>query len=218
MSAPSRLAVELLSDATFASGEGTPGLVDVEVTATRDGLPYLRGKTLHGLLREAWLEMRGAFPELAGAGERLLGLEGDLEETALLRIGDAHLDDDAVAWARHAVGRSRSPLHPQQILASLTDVRTQTARSRSTGAPEPGTLRSSRVILRGAVFEAPLAFEPAPGAEELRCLALSVLATRHGGLARNRGRGLLRCLLDDDRPRTLAWAGLGDGDDSGGGP
>jgi hypothetical protein len=208
MTPPSRLSVELLSDATFASGEGTPGLVDLEVTATRDGLPYLRGKTLHGLLRDAWLAMRGAFPELAEAGKRLLGIEGDRDETALLRIGDAHLDSETVAWARYAVSRSQSPLHLQEILGSLTDIRTQTARSRSTGAPEDGTLRSSRVILRGTTFHAPLTFDPAPGSEELRCLALCVLATRHGGLGRNRGRGLLRCLLDGERAQTIEWAGL----------
>jgi hypothetical protein len=200
--------VKLLSDATFASGEGTPGLVDVEVSATREGLPYLRGKTLHGLLREAWLAMRSVFPELAEAGERLLGVEGDRDETAVLRIGDAHLDGQTMAWARYAVGRSRSPLHPQEILGSLTDIRTQTARSRSTGAPAEGTLRSTRVILRGTAFDAPLSFHPTAGNDELRCLALCALATRHGGLARNRGRGLLHCLLDGDRPRTLEWAGL----------
>lgn len=208
MSAPSVLTVELLSDATFASGEGTPGLVDVDVASTPEGLPFIRGKTLHGLLREAWLTMRRSFPELEAAGERLLGREGDRQETAVLRIGDAHMDDATVAWARHAVHRSRVPLHPQEILATLTDVRTQTARSRTTGAPEHGTLRSSRVILRETTFHAPLAFQPQPGTEELRCLAFCALGTRHGGLGRNRGRGLLRCLLDGDRPGTLRRADL----------
>ena len=110
--------------------------------------------------------------------------------------------------ARHALTRSRHPLHREDVLGTLTAVRAQTARSRATGAPEPGTLRSSRVILRGTAFEAPLAFGTSPSAAELRCLALCVLATRHGGLARNRGRGHLRCLLDVDRGRTLSWAGL----------
>lgn len=211
MSLPALLSVELLSDATFSSGERTPGVVDVDVTATDDGLPFVRGKTLHGLLRESWLGLRGAHPELEEAAAAVLGEEGDRGERAILRLEDAHLDADTVAWARHAVHRDRYPLHREDVLRTLTDIRAQTSRSRETGgAPETGTLRSSRVALRGTRFEAPLTFLRAPNAEELRCLALCVLATRHGGLSRNRGRGLLRCLLDGDRAGTLALAGLDD--------
>lgn len=214
MTMPRHLTIDLLSDATFSSGGGTPGVVDVDVTATRDGLPFIRGKTLHGLLREAWLGMRSAFGELEPAAARLLGREGDRDEGAILRLGNAHLDEGSVAdgkaaWARYAVGREHFPLHPEDVLRTLTDVRAQTARRRSTGgAPEPGTLRATRVVLRGTRFYAPLTFQPEPDHDALRCLALCVLGTRHGGLARNRGRGLLRCLLDGDRSATLALAKL----------
>jgi len=209
MSGPRYLTVDLLSDTTFSSGEGMPGVVDMDVTTTREGLPFVRGKTLHGLLREAWLGLRPAFRELEQAAARVLGDEGDRDEGSILRLGDGHLDDETAAWARYAVGRDRFPLHPEDVLRTLTDVRSQTARSRETGgAPEEGTLRASRVVLRGTRFHAPLTFLREPDADELRCLALSALATRHGGLARNRGRGLLRCLLDGDRDRTLALAGI----------
>ena len=209
MSLPRYLTVELLSDTTFSSGGRTPGVVDLDVTATPDGLPYVRGKTLHGLLREAWLGMRPVFGGLEQAAATLLGEEGDREERAILRLGNAHLDEQTRDWARYAVGREKYPLHPEDVLRTLTDVRAQTARARETGgAPETGTLRASRVILRGTTFHAPLTFLREPGSDELRCLALCTLATRHGGLARNRGRGLLHCLLDGDRSATLALAGL----------
>jgi hypothetical protein len=209
MTSPGNLTVELLSDATFSSGGGTPGVVDLDVTRTREGLPFVPGKTLHGLLREAWLGMRSVFGDLSEAAAALLGEEGDRDERSILRVGNAHLDERTRAWVRHAVGREHHPLHPEDVLGTLTDVRAQTSRRRETGgAPEQGTLRASRVVLRGTRFHAPLTFLREPTPEELRCLALCALATRHGGLARNRGRGVLRCLLDGDRAGTLARAGI----------
>ena len=47
-----KLQVELLSAATFGRGDGVAGLVDREVEHDADGLPYLRGRTLKGLLAE----------------------------------------------------------------------------------------------------------------------------------------------------------------------
>ena len=149
------------------------------------------------------------FPSSREAAAALLGEEGDRDERAILRLDDAHLDEETAAWAHYARHRERFPLHREDVLRTLTDVRAQTARARETGgAPEAGTLRSSRVVLRGTCFEAALTFLRDPDEAELRCLALCVLATRHGGLSRNRGRGLLRCLLDGDRARTLTLGGI----------
>ena len=203
-----KLTIDLLSDATFGGGGGVAGTIDVEVAHTATGLPLVQGKSLHGLLREAWLAMRPYFPELEGAGRRLLGFEGDLEETAILRVGDALPGPDIAAWAAWAVGRERHPLRREEILESLTDVRYQTAQNRATGAPETTTLRAIRVVLRGLRLEAALDWFEAPGGPEQRCLALCVLATRHAGLGRNRGRGHVRCCLDGDLEKTRTWAGL----------
>jgi len=202
------LAVELLSDTTFARGEGTAGVVDVEVDHDDTGLPLIRGKRLHGLLRDGWLSLRDHFPALTEAARRVLGEEADLKELAILRLGDARLPDDVRSWTEHATGRERHPLRPEQVLATLTDIRRQTAVSRQTGAPEETTLRASRVVLRGLCFTAPLHWLADPGAEEVRCLALCVLAVRHGGWQRTRGRGFLRLTLDGDQDGTRRLAGL----------
>lgn len=195
MAPPDLLFVDLLSDTTFASGERTPGAVDVEVAHSREGLPIVPGKTIHGLLREAWLSMGSHFEELTGPVLRILGPAADLEETSILRIGTASLSPNTIAWARHATLRKRYPLHPMEILESLTEVRHQTARSRGTGAPEHATLRASRVVIRGARFGAPLEFLEPPAEDDLRALALACLATRQAGLGRNRGRGLVLLTL-----------------------
>ena len=133
MPPPQALVIELLSDTTFARGEGTAGVVDVEVDHDDLGLPVVRGKRLHGLLRDAWLSMRRHFPELAQAACRVLGEEADLDERSILRIGDGTLPEEVRTWVRYAVGREGHPLRPEQVLTTLTDVRRQTAVSRATG-------------------------------------------------------------------------------------
>lgn len=203
---PERIVIELLSDTTFGRGEGTPGAVDVEVEHDAHGLPMLGGKALRGLLRDSWLSMQVHFPDLQGAGRRLLGPHGDLQETAILRIGDATIEESARAFIIWATERAHDPLAPQTILAALTEIRPQTSEERTTGAPARTTLRSTRVALRGLELVAPLCWLSAPDSRDMQCLALAALATRHGGLARNRGRGHLRVTIDGDIERTRALA------------
>jgi hypothetical protein len=63
------------------------------------------------------------------------------------------------------------------------------------GAPEKGSLRSTRVILPGTVFEAALEFGEPPDERTLGLLAACVLAWRRAGTGRNRGRGRLQANL-----------------------
>ena len=195
---PQRIVIELLSDATFGRGEGTPGLVDVEVEHDDFGLPMLGGKALRGLLRDSWLSMQDYFPELAEAGRRVLGPHAEVGETAILRIGDVTIDGPSRAFFRAAVDRNLYPLSREAILAAFTDIRSQTSEERTSGAPAKGTLRSVRVVLRGLQLEAPLVWLDQPTPQDVKCLALACLATRHAGLGRNRGRGHIRLSLDGD--------------------
>jgi hypothetical protein len=201
---PGILHIELLADSTFSRGEGTAGAVDTEVEHDENGLPFIGGKTVRGLLRDAWLSMCDCFPDLQTAADRVLGRSRSLDETCRLRFGDALLSEPVCRPVRAAVERTEKPLSPETILAAFTDIRYQTAEDRDTGAPATTTLRSSRVVLRGFSFESSLTwldgYEPVP--DDLRLLALCALATRHGGLLRNRGRGHVRVTLDGDVEKT----------------
>jgi len=207
--AASFLCIELLSDATFGRGEGTAGAVDTEAEHDETGLPLIGGKTVRGLLRDAWLSMHACFPDLGAAAERVLGRSKSLDERCRLRIGDALLPSPLRDTARVAVERAEWPLSPRAVLDGFSDIRYQTAEDRRTGAPMITTLRSSRVILRDFSFESRLGwmdgYRPVP--DDLQVLALCALATRHGGLLRNRGRGHLRVTIDGDLDRTGQLAG-----------
>ncbi|MGH8899548.1 MAG: RAMP superfamily CRISPR-associated protein [Egibacteraceae bacterium] len=207
MTAPRTITVDLLSDAAFARGEPTAGEVDVEVEHDKFGLPFLGGKTLHGLLRDTWLSMAHCFGDgLNGAAVRVLGAGGDLAETAILRVGDATVPDDVSAWVAQAVTRRVDPIRPADVLGALTDVRYQTAENRETGAPARATLRATRVVLRDLRLHAPLRWLEEPTGQDLRCLALCALGTRHAGLSRNRGLGHVQLMLDGDVEATRSHA------------
>ncbi|WP_129675891.1 RAMP superfamily CRISPR-associated protein [Candidatus Chloroploca sp. Khr17] len=205
---PAFLRIDLLSDSTFSRGEGTAGIVDTDIDRDDYGMPCIGGKTVRGLLRDTWLSMAPHFPDLEAAAERVLGRSQSLADACRLRIGDALLPEPIRRMVRQAVERQEYPLTPAMILDGFTCIRYQTAEDRETGAPDATTLRSSRLVIRGCSLEARLTwlhgYQPEPS--DLRLLSLCVLATRHGGLLRNRGRGHLQMTLDGDLAKTRHYA------------
>lgn len=206
--------ITLKSDATFGRGEGVAGLVDEEVEHDPEtGLPYLRGRTLKGLLVEecanilyalerqnskalAWLQQAAGF---------LFGRPGStVDDDAHMHVGTAMLPEEL----RQAVEAhiKRRELTPTEVLESLTAIRRQTAVDEETGAPEEGSLRSVRVVLRETPFIASLEFDEAPDEEAKALLAACVLSFRRAGLGRNRGRGRLKARLVDENINDITEA------------
>ncbi|MBD2410387.1 RAMP superfamily protein [Nostoc calcicola FACHB-389] len=200
-----QLKIELLSDSTFGRGDGIAGLIDQEVEHDSIGFPYLRGRTLKGLLSE---ECDNLIATISPNETRLyweniacilFGTPGStLGTTGVMHVGDACLPNDlreAVAWQ---IKQPEPTLTPQQILDSLTAIRRQTAINAESGIAEKGSLRSFRVVIRQLKFQADLLFETPPNDEMLSVLSVGTLALRHIGSGRNRGRGYVRCTLHDN--------------------
>jgi len=203
------LCFTLLSDATFGRGEGLAGLVDQEVDHDQYGLPYLRGRTLKGLLNEECanilyaLKQQGADLERwESAAQRLLGGPGStLADDAWLRVGAARLPADLRQAVHQALEAPNATLSPADVLDSLTAIRRQTAVDEKTGVPEEGTLRAMRVVLRQTPLEARLTFLNGARQNDLPLLAACVLALRRAGTGRNRGRGRLWATLHADQDK-----------------
>lgn len=197
--------IKLLSDTTFGRGDGVAGLIDSEVEHDRYGFPYLRGRTLKGLLseecdnfvlllpepqRQEWLKIRNT----------LFGEPGSTDETmAKMHVGDACLPQDLRNAVAYQQQEDEFPTR-EDVLASLTTIRQQTAIDPEDGAPAEHSLRSFRVIVRDLVdaapsFEAPLFFDENPTPEMLALLGVGTLALRRIGSGRNRGRGHVQCSL-----------------------
>ena len=192
---PSKIVITLNSAATFGRGDGVAGLVDREIEHDRDGFPYLRGKTLKGLLAESAENIVFALRDAQAwrnAKNKLFGTGGrGQEERGSLHISDAQLPEAL----RHAVRQANWPA--SDVLYSLTGIRRQTAINEH-GAPDHASLRSMRVLLPGAVLEAAITFENKPSEAEKQLLAAAVLDFRHAGTGRNRGRGWLTANLDNE--------------------
>lgn len=213
------LRLELLSAATFGRGDGVAGLVDREVERDKYGFPFLRGRTLKGLLAESAEDLVFAFEQegsnkWAKIKEKLFGAPGSsLDEVGILHVGDAKLPENLrrLLWREMKTGSLKRDymVESDEIFSMLTGIRRQTAMNHH-GAPASESLRSMRVILRGAVFEAELLLtyqdeEPSTDDQEpstddhWTLLTGAALGLRRAGTGRNRGRGLLKATLVDER-------------------
>lgn len=197
----------LKSDATFGRGDGVAGLVDAEVEQDEYGLPFLRGRTLKGLLVEECANIlfmleetrHAALEQFTVAARLLFGRAGStLVDDARMRVGDARLPKPLRIAVADEIRRGR--LQPEDVLASLTAIRRQTAVDEETQAPERNSLRSLRVVLRGVELAATLDCDADVMNDDARALlAACVLALRRAGSGRNRGRGRLQARLYDEQ-------------------
>ena len=191
----------LKSDATFGSGGGVAGYVDSEIEYDAEtGLPFVRGRTLRGMLVEECANLLyaiGKNERLEKSADYLFGNPGStLANDGHLRIGPAQLPDPLRKAIELDVKAKH--LYPIDVLESFTAVPGQTSVS-ADGTPEEKSLRSMRVLLRELRFSAELTLEEPEDADfrkdVLSLLTVCVKAWRRGGTARNRGRGRVDATL-----------------------
>lgn len=191
----------LRSDATFGRGDGVAGLVDEEVEYDpATGLPFMRGRVLKGLLVEECANLLYALGEkkrlFANTALFLFGQAGsNLEDEAYLRVGPAQLPADLRQAVAADIEAKR--LSSTTVLESLTTIRRQTAIDEMSGAPQKGSLRAMRAVIRHTVLIASLDFlrQPDDPDKSYALLAACVASLRHAGTGRNRGRGRLKARL-----------------------
>ncbi|NJL55243.1 RAMP superfamily protein [bacterium] len=204
------LKIELLSDTIFGRGDGVAGLIDREVEHDPHGFPYLRGRTLKGLLSEECDNLVGILPNSSQSdwqaiANQLFGTEGSgLGTDAAMHIGDACLPKDLREAVAFQIQQGEKPkLTQADVLSSLTTIRRQTALNPVSGVPDAKSLRSSRVILRKLEFTADLIFATDPTDKMLSLLAAGVKALRRIGSSRNRGLGHVRCTLPEQIEQNI---------------
>ena len=203
-----QLKILLLSDTTFGRGDGVAGFVDQEIEHDSFGFPYLRGRTLKGLISE---ECDNLISSLSNdqsiwyeAAAKLFGTTGStLSSMGELHVGDACLPADLREAVASQQRQPNTTLTKADVLSSLTSVRRQTAIDAETGAPETNSLRTTRVVIRETQLTAPLSFESQPDERMEVLLAVGALALRHIGISRNRGRGHVRCTFCDAKGNNL---------------
>lgn len=194
-----KLVVHIHSYWHAGTGRGRGGLVHALVRKDHRGLPYLPGRSLKGLLRDAVLRATtwGHLDK-----DRLEGWFGSDPETArgkpletqpgALAVGDACLPKQDAAYLSSRPGKILRPLLFRHLQVTAMDERT--------GAAKDGALRTMEVTLplrlEANLGESlPGKLEPFPNwVAELRpCLAL----IRAVGGDRNRGLGRATLKLEE---------------------
>nr|WP_272507485.1 RAMP superfamily CRISPR-associated protein [Clostridium aestuarii] len=182
-----------MSEAIFGSGQSVPGSVDLEIVYDEYGLPYLKGKTFKGNLRdevfklirvlEKYYEKKDYFKY----GEGLFGKENDgTEGWKKLKFSNCELDKNVRAMLKYGI--SNKQFSQNDILKALTNDRSFTSIEKD-GYAKEGSLRQFRVIKKGLKFKVDLYCEKALNDIELGLLAGGVSTLRHIGTMRTRGKG-----------------------------
>ncbi len=195
-----KIRLTLKSAATFGSGDGVAGLVDREIEQDANGFPYLRGKTLKGLLVEAAENVLYALEKQGQTGweehkNSLFGQPGrGWGERGKCHFGDAQLPQSLRRHLLQARQSNDEQFSKERVLDSLTAIRQQTAVNPN-GAPDHASLRAMRVLLPGITLESDLSFDDMLSDKEMMLLATAVLDLRCAGVGRNRGRGRVQADL-----------------------
>ncbi len=197
------LKIHLNSPISSSGGEGQAGVVDKDVIHDELGLPFIPGRRLKGLLRDAYQDVKEALsqsqinlaiPEV----EDLFGRPGDSTGGPLI-IGDAHLDESAKVkpWLEWLEKKKTPAILKDDVLRVYTSIRIQTAIDEDSGAAKEDTLRSTRIVDGQRTFLAKI--EPLPGGalgqKEIVGLALAAASLRYMGSGRTRGLGWVSCSL-----------------------
>lgn len=215
-----QLQITFKSDATLGSGDGLPGMIDREISRDRFGVPYLKGRTIKGLLSEEADNILFALKQssfdtgdLDKARKELFGNPGSsLDEIAKMHYGRATLPENIRSSIVAAVNGDQR-VSANDIFESLTSIRRQTAiedgflgpegefdETAKVGTPAKGSLRAMRVLLRETVLVCDLYSDEQLSDLEFGLLSAAIKAWRRAGTGRNRGRGRLQAsILDMDQ-------------------
>ena len=209
-----RLKLTFKSDWHIGTGAGIPGSVDRQVLRDGDGLPYVPGKTLTGILRDAAEWAADARDQLEGGNrwkETLFSLFGEQPEnyynrdiptprearSAKIGVGSARLSEDV---RRCVVNADRAGRDSGLVLSSaLVQVRPGVKIDPKTGRALEKHLFSSERARWDCALYAEVAYlngdlEP----DEEALLGDAIKAVRRIGGKRRRGAGVCRLAWDGD--------------------
>lgn len=208
-----QLQIELLTAASPGRGDGVAGLVDMEVEHEKDtGLPLIKSRTIKGLLADECAnimyslrsQQNAQLEDWERAAKFIFGSPGSLlSEESMVVFGSARLHPELRSAVRHTLSfrareKTKYSFTQNDVLEAVTVIRRQSSEDLESGCPEDGSFRSTRVLLPGLLFFAPITFLTETPDLVPALLGACALALRHLGSRRNRGRGACKCRLLDD--------------------
>lgn len=192
--------IKLLSDLAVGAGESYQSGVDQDIVYDDFGFPYIPAKRLKGCIRESALELveMGLFSKKVY--DDLFGKEGI--RTGHIIMNNAYLDeyDQMVKDVQNC--SDANLVHQQNVLELYTYSRTQTKIDSETGMAEETSLRTMRVLKKGLSFYAHVDCTKV-NEEEKKLLTDAICITKHIGLNRTRGLGLVDMHLSSEKTEDV---------------
>lgn len=208
-----KILITLKSDACVSSGYSYAGIIDSDICYDRYGLPYLPAKRLKGCFRDT---AENLLSEYIGAGiiTDLFGKAG-ASKGGSFKIHNALIKDRATIVKEINILKSgpfAECYDMQSVVEQFTHVIAQTAIE--VGVASDTSLRYTRVINHISPidnhemqFEAEIKYDDVYEQD----LENIIKATRHIGLKRNRGLGVVSCKLDKSENSQSEIVGSGEG-------
>ena len=183
--------IELISEAIFGNGEGTTSFVDMEILKDENRLPYFKGKTFKGKLREeAEIINKYLFREDNTLIDNLFGKED--ENDTKLRFSDCKLDEKIINNIKYGI--KEEVFTKDEVEKAFTDIRTFTSINYK-GVSETGSLRQSRVVKKGIKLYCKIDSKEELTIKEKGIIACSLSALRNIGTMESRGKGQVLCKI-----------------------
>lgn len=192
--------IKLISEMIFGSGHAVPGFIDLEVLHDENGLPYFKGKTFKGKLREEAENIANninAFDKefakvLKEEIEKMFGKPG-AENSHTIKFSDCTMWDEVSVLIREGIREGMFNSH--EVLNAMTSIRSFTSIDDETGTSAKGSLRQFRVINKDFTFVSKIYSESSLNEIQLGLLAAAVSSLRHLGTMESRGKGEVECTL-----------------------
>lgn len=183
--------IELISEAIFGNGEATTSFVDMEILKDENRLPYFKGKTFKGKLREeAEIINKYLFGEDNTLIDELFGKED--ENDTKLRFSDCKLDEKIINNIKYGI--KKDVFTKDEVEKAFTDVRTFTPIN-DKGVSEKGSLRQSRVVKKGIKLYCKIDSKEEMTIKEKGIIACSLSALKNIGTMESRGKGQVVCRI-----------------------
>ncbi|MGL4848353.1 MAG: RAMP superfamily CRISPR-associated protein [Clostridium sp.] len=185
--------IEFKSEAILGSGKSTPGYIDFDIVYDEYGLPYLKGKTFKGKLREEGENisrlLKEEYPkELVN---NLFGYKKDGGESKIY-FSDFTVGENLKNVIKNEVLNGN--IDSKEVLEAMTNVRNFTAIDKE-GVAKDGSLRKIRVLKKGLVLNGKIEVDKELTEKEEELIRLALGTLKHIGLMGNRGKGEIECSI-----------------------
>lgn len=181
--------IELISEAVFGNGESTTSFVDMEILKDENNIPYFKGKTFKGKLREEAEKISDYLLVNREAVEELFGREDG--EYSKLKFSDCKIDKDILNNIQYGINEGE--FSKNDVEKAFTDIRTFTSIDEN-GVTKKGSLRQCRVVKKGIKLYCTITYDKLTN-EERGLIACSISALRNIGTMESRGKGEVVCRI-----------------------